>query len=117
MKNRRAVGLLNPMRDKNRGKNRGEEGTTPVTTTCPEAGKWKCEKKKKKMSTKKKLKGPSMRLLAIKHVPKFQLLTPKIERCVATWIPCPAQLERCVPWFFTREDFRPFFPRRFASNR
>ena len=33
MKNRRAVRLLNPMRD---GKNRGEERTTPVTTACPE---------------------------------------------------------------------------------
>ena len=40
MKNRRAVGLLNPMRDKkNEGKNRGEGGTTPVTTTGPEGGK------------------------------------------------------------------------------
>ena len=39
MKNRRAVGLLNPMRDKIEGKNRGEEGTAPVTTACPEAGK------------------------------------------------------------------------------
>ena len=29
---------------KNEGKNRGEEGTTPVTTACPEAGKSKCEK-------------------------------------------------------------------------
>ena len=28
-------------------KNRGEEGTTPVTTACPEAGKYMCEKKKK----------------------------------------------------------------------
>ena len=37
MKNLRAVRLLNPMRDK--GKNRGGEGTTPVTTACPEAGK------------------------------------------------------------------------------
>ena len=45
MKYRRAVGLLNPMRDKNEGKNRGGEGTTPVTTACPEAGKYKCEKK------------------------------------------------------------------------
>ena len=26
--------------------NRGEEGTTPVTTACPEAEKEKCEKKK-----------------------------------------------------------------------
>ena len=42
MKYRLAVGLLNPtcMRDKNiEGKNRGGEGTTPVTTACPEAGK------------------------------------------------------------------------------
>ena len=30
--NRRAVG----MRDKNEGTYRGGEGTTPVTTTCPE---------------------------------------------------------------------------------
>ena len=33
---------------KNEGKNRGGEGTTPVTTACPEAGKEKREKKKKK---------------------------------------------------------------------
>ena len=33
--NRRAVGMLNPMRDKNE-KHRGREGTTPVTTACPE---------------------------------------------------------------------------------
>ena len=46
IKNRRAVGLLNPMRDKIEGKNRGKEGTTPVTTACPEAGKYKCEEKK-----------------------------------------------------------------------
>ena len=40
MKNRRAVGLLNPMRYKNIGQESGgEEGTTPVTTACPEAGK------------------------------------------------------------------------------
>ena len=41
MNNRRAVGLLNPMRDKNiEGKNGGGgAGTTPVTTACPEAGK------------------------------------------------------------------------------
>ena len=40
MKNRRAVGLLNSMRDKKiEGKKRGEEGTTPVTTACPEAAK------------------------------------------------------------------------------
>ena len=37
------------MRYKNiEGKNRGEEGTTPVTTACQEAGKYKCAKKKKK---------------------------------------------------------------------
>ena len=34
--NRRAVGMLNPMRDKNEGTYRGGEGTTPVTTACPE---------------------------------------------------------------------------------
>ena len=41
MRKRRAVtvGLLNPMRDKIEGKNRGEEGTTPVTTAFPEAEK------------------------------------------------------------------------------
>ena len=39
MKNRRTMGLLTPTRDKNEGKNQGEEGTTPVTTACPEAGK------------------------------------------------------------------------------
>ena len=40
MNNRRAVGLLNPMRDKKiEGKNRGGEGKTPVTTACPEAKK------------------------------------------------------------------------------
>ena len=40
MKNRRAVGLLlNPMRDEIEGENRGEEGTTPVTTVCPEPRK------------------------------------------------------------------------------
>ena len=45
MKNRRAVGLLNPLRDeKNEGKNRGEEGSTPVTTACPEAGEYMCVK-------------------------------------------------------------------------
>ena len=38
MKNRRAVGVLNPMREKKEGKNRGE-GTTPATAACPEAGK------------------------------------------------------------------------------
>ena len=46
MKNRRAVGLLNPMRDKNGRQEPGGEGTTPVTTACPEAGKYKCERKK-----------------------------------------------------------------------
>ena len=30
---------------KSEGKNRGEEETTPVTTACPEAEKYKCEKK------------------------------------------------------------------------
>ena len=39
MKNRRAGGLLNPTRDKIEGKNRGEEGTTTLTTACPEAVK------------------------------------------------------------------------------
>ena len=39
MKNRRAVGLLNPMRDKNGRQEPGGEGTTPVTTACLEAGK------------------------------------------------------------------------------
>ena len=34
--NRRAVGMLNPMRDKNEGTYRGGEGTTPVSTACPE---------------------------------------------------------------------------------
>ena len=34
--NRRAVGMLNPMRDKNEGTYRGGEGTKPVTTACPE---------------------------------------------------------------------------------
>ena len=44
MRNRRAVGLLNPMRAiKIEGKNRGAEWTTPLTTACPEAGKYKCE--------------------------------------------------------------------------
>ena len=50
MKNRRAVGLLNPMRDKKlKARTGGEKGTTPVTTTCPEAEKYNCENKKKKM--------------------------------------------------------------------
>ena len=39
MKNRRAVGLLNLPAIKIEGKNREGEGTTPVTTACPEAGK------------------------------------------------------------------------------
>ena len=34
--NRRAVGMLNRMRDKSEGTYRGGEGTTPVTTACPE---------------------------------------------------------------------------------
>ena len=34
--NRRAVGMLNPMRDKNEGTYRGGDGTTPVNTACPE---------------------------------------------------------------------------------
>ena len=37
--NRRAVGMLNPMRDKIEGTYRGE-GTTPVTTACPEVEDW-----------------------------------------------------------------------------
>ena len=45
MKNRRAMGLLNPMHNKIEGKNRGGEGTAPVTTACPDAEKYKCEKK------------------------------------------------------------------------
>ena len=39
MNNRRAMGLLNPMRDKNWRQEPGVEGTTPVTTACPAAGK------------------------------------------------------------------------------
>ena len=51
IKNRRAVGLLNAMRDKYiEGKNRGGEGATPVTTALPEAGKQMCVKKKKQSS-------------------------------------------------------------------
>ena len=42
MKNRRAVGLQTLCAIKIEGKNRGEEGTTPVTTARPEAGKYKC---------------------------------------------------------------------------
>ena len=34
--NRRAVGMLNPTRDKIEGTYRGGEGTTPETTACPE---------------------------------------------------------------------------------
>ena len=37
--NRRAVRLLNLFAIKIEGKNRGGEGTTPVTTACPEARK------------------------------------------------------------------------------
>ena len=37
--NRPAVGLLNLCAIKIERKNRGGEGTTPVTTACPEAGK------------------------------------------------------------------------------
>ena len=32
---RQAVGMLNPMRDKNEGTYWGGERTTPVTTVCP----------------------------------------------------------------------------------
>ena len=32
-----------------KGNNRGEEGTTPVTTACPEAGKEDVSKNKKKI--------------------------------------------------------------------
>ena len=43
MKNRRAVGLLNPMHDKNlKARTGGEEGTTPGTTASPEDGMMKC---------------------------------------------------------------------------
>ena len=36
-KNRRAVGMLNPMRDKKKARNGGEKGRhLPVTTACPE---------------------------------------------------------------------------------
>ena len=38
--NRRAAGMLNPMRGKHEGTYRGEEGTTPVTTACPEEDRW-----------------------------------------------------------------------------
>ena len=34
--NRPAVGMLNPVRDKNEGTYRWGEGTTPVTTACPQ---------------------------------------------------------------------------------
>ena len=34
--NRRAVVMLNPMGDKIKGTYRGGEGTTPLTTVCPE---------------------------------------------------------------------------------
>ena len=46
-KNRRAVGLLNPMHQTNEGENQGGEGTTPVTMFCPEAVKQKRVNKKK----------------------------------------------------------------------
>ena len=52
MKDRRAVGMLNPIylcAIQNEGKNRGGEGTTPVTTACPEAGKKKYAKKKENL--------------------------------------------------------------------
>ena len=40
MKYRRAVGLLKTLcAIKIEGKNQGQDGTTPVTTACPEAGK------------------------------------------------------------------------------
>ena len=35
-RNRRAAEMLNPTRDKNEGTYRGGEGTTPVTTACPQ---------------------------------------------------------------------------------
>ena len=41
------------------GKNRGGEGMTPVTTACPEAGKWKCAEEKKKK--KKRVHDPVVR--------------------------------------------------------
>ena len=47
IKNRRAVGLLNPMRDKIEGKNRGEE-TTPVTHGLSRS--WKVEVGEEKKS-------------------------------------------------------------------
>ena len=34
--NRRAVGMLNPTREKNEERTGGVEGTTAVTTACPE---------------------------------------------------------------------------------
>ena len=34
--NRRPVGMPNPTHDKNKGTYRGGEGTTSVTTACPE---------------------------------------------------------------------------------
>ena len=34
--NRRVVGMLNPMCDKNTNTHRGGEGTTPMATACPE---------------------------------------------------------------------------------
>ena len=48
MKNRRAVRLLNPERDKY-ARTGGEKGRpTPVTTACPWAGMYMCVKKRKK---------------------------------------------------------------------
>ena len=50
----RAVELLNPMRDKNDCKNRGGEGTTPVTTACfvqKLESKCVCEEQNKKIKT------------------------------------------------------------------
>ena len=44
--NRRAVGLLNPMRDKNRRQEHGGRRDDICTTACPEAGKYMCVKKK-----------------------------------------------------------------------
>ena len=39
MNNRRAVGLLNSKVDKKGRQESGGEGTTPVTTGCPDVGK------------------------------------------------------------------------------
>ena len=47
-----STGIAEPYaRQKNESKNRGEEGTTPVTTACPEAEKKCVEKKKNLMGT------------------------------------------------------------------